>query len=160
MITGKINSIIYVGAQAASSGQVVAGAVGVAAAVAVGFLFIFNEASYQKRALRQTTGYRFGDDQPHPACTAFHTAATNDNRLTVSVKSPGKDQPLFAGEMIAVARALARRVMEGTAHIAELLSMMDELQRMGISIQGLFSFGAALLAPKFNREEAELNKAA
>lgn len=150
MIT-NFQSIVTV-ATAPATGMVAAGAMAVAAAVAVGFLFIFNEASYQKRAQRLS----FTQYAPRThAASAFHTALVNDNKVKVEIKA---DAPVFAGEMLAVVRDLASRVMTGTADIAELLSMMDTLQRMGIDVQGLFSLMTPVLAAEMT-EEAQLQQA-
>ena len=150
MIT-NFQSIITV-ATAPATGMVAAGAMAVAAAVAVGFLFIFNEASYQKRAQR----LNFTQYAPKThAASAFHTALVNDNGVRVEIKA---EAPVFAGEMLAVVRDLAARVMTGKADIAELLSMLDTLQRMGIDVQGLFSFLAPQTAMEMT-EEAQLQQA-
>ncbi len=139
-------------ATAPATGMLAAGAMAVAAAVAVGFLFIFNEASYQKRAQRMAfTQYA---PKTHTA-SAFHTALVNDNGVRVEIKA---GEPVFAGEMLAVVRDLAARVMTGTADIAELLSMLDTLQRMGIDVQGLFGFLAPVMAAEMT-EEAHLQQA-
>lgn len=139
-------------ATAPATGMVAAGAMAMAAAVAVGFLFIFNEASYQKRAQR----LHFTQYAPKThAASAFHTALVNDNGVRVEIKA---EAPVFAGEMLAVVRDLAARVMTGTADIAELLSMLETLQRMGLDVQGLFSFMAPVMAPEMT-EEAALQQA-
>lgn len=144
MIFGGINSIVKIGQVAAQTPTVGigSGVVAVAAIVAVGFLCIFNDASTQKRRKRYIAEGSDEQKAQHPAMTAFHTAQCNDNRA----KGTDEEQPLFAAEMIAVARDLARRVMQGTAHIAELFSMLETLQRMGIDVHGLFAFGSAFIA--------------
>lgn len=139
-------------ATAPATGMVAAGAMAVAAAVAVGFLFIFNEASYQKRAQRLAFTQYAPKTQ---AASAFHTALVNDNRVQVEIKA---DAPVFAGEMLAVVRDLAARVMNGTADIAELLSMLETLQGMGIDVQGLFGFLGPVMAAEM-AEEAQLQQA-
>ncbi len=139
-------------ATAPATGMVAAGAMAVAAAVAVGFLFIFNEASYQKRAQRMAFTQYAPKTQ---AASAFHTALVNDNGVRVEIKA---GEPGFAGEMLAVVRDLAARVMTGTADIAELLSMLETLQGMGIDVQGLFGFLGPVMAADMT-EEAQLQQA-
>lgn len=146
MIFGGINSIVKIGQVAAQVPG--SGVVAVAAIVAVGFLCIFNDASTQKRRKRYIAEGSDEQKAQHPAMTAFHTAQCNDNRS----KGTDGEQPLFAAEMIAVARDLARRVMQGTAHIAELLSMLDTMQRMGIDVRGLFAFGTMSVAEQLAEE--------
>ncbi len=143
----NFQNLLYV-ATAPATGMVAAGAMAVAAAVAVGFLFIFNEASYQKRAQR----LNFTQYAPKThAASAFHTALVNDNGVRVEIKA---DAPVFAAEMLAVVRDLAARVMTGAADLAELLSMLETLQRMGIDVQGLFGFLAPVTAPEMTDEAA------
>ncbi len=140
MITTGIQNIVHI-AQAASQGH--SGVVAVAAAAALGFLFIFNGASGQKRENRH--------DFEETDTEAFHTACAEACRKPV--------QPFCADELIAIAKDLARRVMNGTAPVSELLAMLDTLQRLGIEVHGLFAFGSAFLALKME-EVAEHEKAA
>lgn len=140
MITTGIQNIVHI-AQAASQGH--SGVVAIAAAAALGFLFIFNEASEQKRQNRLNLDETGAD--------AFHTACAE------ACRKPA--QPFCADELIAIAKDLARRVMNGTAPVSELLAMLDTLQRLGIEVHGLFAFGSAFLAMKME-EAAECERAA
>ena len=126
---------------------------GIAAAVALGFLMIFNEASYQKQAVRRVNEeYQPRDGRAHQMACAFHTAQIDDNWMAAKVKSGGGQEPLFADEMIAVVKDLAHRVVEGEAHVSDLISMLESLEKMGIDVNGLFSDKTTMLGPRFCRE--------
>lgn len=126
---------------------------GLSAAIAVGFLMIFNEASYQKQALRRVSAeYQPRDGRPHDMACAFHTAQIDDNWMAAKVKTGGGQEPLFADEMIAVVKDLAHRVVEGEAHVSDLMSMLESLEKMGIDVDGLFSDKTTMLGPRFCRE--------
>ena len=123
---------------------------GIAAAVALGFFMIFNEASYQKQELRRVNAdYQPRDGKPHQMACAFHTAQIDDNWMTAKVKSGDGEEPSFADEMTAVVKDLARRVVAGEAHVSDLMSMLESLEKMGIDVHGLFSDHTTMLGPRF-----------
>ncbi|MDE1152295.1 MAG: hypothetical protein PW788_07145 [Micavibrio sp.] len=148
MIKGSITSIINVGAQVSSSTLAV-GALTVAAAVAVGFLFMFNEAAYQKGAQRRAFGGHMPAKQPETAPAKQETGVAT----VAAFAAEDTTQPAFAGELIAVVKDLATRVMAGQAPVAELIAMLDMLERMGVKVKGLFSIGPAYHSPKLVDEK-------
>jgi len=63
-------------------------------------------------------------------------------------------QPAMAEEMIALLKELARRVMEGSAPVAELMSMIDTVQRMGIDVMDVMAMGPLFHSPQATAEHA------
>ena len=138
MLAGGINSIFYSHT----------GTLAVAAAVALGFLYIFNGASDQKRKNRLNY-HEKETGEHHPAASAFHTACE---------PKTATERELYAAELLAVARDVARRVMNGTAPLSELMTLLETLQRLGVDVQGLFSAAAAHASVE--DEELEIQAAA
>jgi len=148
MIKGSITSFVSASAHL-STGTLAVGGIAVIAAVAVGFLFMFNEASYQRGAQRRATSGVMPEQKAAPKAVE----ATGLSTVVSFEKEQCEQQPAFAGELIAVVKDLAQRVMMGQAPVAELISMLDMMEKMGIKVKGMFNIGSSFLAPK-NTEEA------
>jgi len=152
MIKGSISSIINTGITAgthAAGVSVAVGSLAVVAAVAVGFLFMFNEAAYQKGAQRRAfRGFMPAAPKAEPAQKEQTGVAT-----VAAFAAEDTTQPAFAGELIAVVKDLAARVMLGQAPVAELIAMLDMLERMGVKVKGLFNIGPAFHSPKLADEK-------
>ncbi len=149
MIKSSITSFIATAGSHAAQNSVVFGSMAVVAAVAVGFLFMFNEAAYQGGVQRRS---QLGV-MPE---TKFANKTSADTAVAPAMNflAAADEQPAFAGELIAVAKDLAVRVLSGKAPVAELIAMLDMLERMGVKVKGLFNIGSAFYTPKF---EAELD---
>lgn len=143
MIKGSITSFAAAGAHI-STGALAAGGLAVVAAVAVGFLFMFNEAAHQRGVMRRLEGASF----PKADKQAVAEAATGLATVVSFEKEQGEQVPAFAGELIAVVKDLARRVMTGQAPVAELIAMLDALEKMGIKVKGMFNISTGFMAPK------------
>jgi len=150
MIKGSITSFAAAGAHI-STGALAAGGMAVVAAVAVGFLFMFNEAAHQRGAMRRLEGASFPKAEKQPVVEA----ATGLSTVVSFEKEQAEQVPAFAGELIAVVKDLARRVMLGQAPVAELISMLDVLEKMGIRVKGMFNISTSFMAPKLTEEAAQ-----
>lgn len=118
------------------------------------FFMSMEEARYQDEVWCRTFyGHNFlAADEKAAKILEKDATASEPN---IIVKDRKKEvTPSLAAEMVAVLRELARRVMEGTAPVGELMSMVETVQRMGIDVMDCMVVPGAFAKQALQSEKA------
>ena len=113
-----------------------------------------DEGRYQSAAWDRTFGGCYIADEKAAAIAEKQAAPAARLPEMIVVDHKKQVQPALAAEMIALLKELARRVMEGTAPVGELMSMVDTVQRMGIDVMDFMAVGPAFHSHSLSAEQA------